>query len=54
LFKLFYTGVLDTGSKFAACIIDTGAKFATYSISRTLAVLVAKFDAGFVDTIGAP
>ncbi len=40
MFKLFATGVVDTGGKFATGIVTTQGE------------LVAKFDAGVVDTRG--
>ncbi len=55
--------MVETGSKFAACVIDMGGKLPPVSttpvanwpmVSATPAVPVAKFATGVVDTGGAP
>jgi hypothetical protein len=50
LLPLFATGVVDTGSKFAASVVDTGGNLPP--VSTTQGELVAKFAAGVVDTGG--
>jgi hypothetical protein len=46
LFKLFATGVVNTGGKFTATVFDTGGNLPL--VSTTPAVPVAKYAAGVV------